>query len=198
MPFLTRLIHTLPRWKGLLVESLWILSWASSWLVPETLLSSTCSAESPSPHQVFQRDRSDSGMMHFEGIFDDEFNGRPALECSWVMEAQSSEWKVLEITPYGRRFSGSARMPAGGWYLLRFRHPQNPEHIVEIHLVGIGEILLVAGKSNSANHGEVSLVPSSDRVVAKADQHWQLAHDPQPGCSGRGSSFMLPLGDASA
>ena len=156
MPFLTRLIHALPRWKGLLVESLRILSWASSWLVPETLLSSTCSVESPSSHQVFQRDRSDSGMMHVEGIFDDEFDGRSALECSWVMEAQSSEWKVMEITPNGRRFSGSARMPDGGWYLLRFRHPQNPEHIVEIHPVGIREILLVAGKSNSANHGEVS------------------------------------------
>ena len=64
------------------LKSLWILSRAYSWLVPETLLSSTCSVESPSPHQVFQRDRSDSGMMYVEGIFDDEFDGRPALEWS--------------------------------------------------------------------------------------------------------------------
>ena len=115
MPFLIRFIHSLTSWKGLLVESLWILSWACSWLVPETLLSSTFSVESPSPHQVFQRDRSDSGMMHVEGIFDDGLDGRPALEWSWVMEAQSSEWKDLEITPNGRRFSVSVRLPAGGW-----------------------------------------------------------------------------------
>ncbi|MAN30621.1 MAG: hypothetical protein CMI65_05595 [Pedosphaera sp.] len=198
MPFLIRFIHSLTSWKGLLVESLWILSWACSWLVPETLLSSTFSVESPSPHQVFQRDRSDSGMMHVEGIFDDGLDGRPALEWSWVMEAQSSEWKDLEITPNGRRFSVSVRLPAGGWYLLRFRHSQNPEYIVEIHPVGIGEIFVVAGQSNSANHGEVSLAPLSDRVVAKADQHWQLARDPQPGASGRGGSFMPPLGDALA
>ncbi len=85
MPFLIRFIHSLTSWKGLLVESLWILSWACSWLVPETLLSSTFSVESPSPHQVFQRDRSDSGMMYVEGIFDDGLDGLPALECSLVM-----------------------------------------------------------------------------------------------------------------
>ena len=38
----------------------------------------------------------------------------------------------------------------------------------------------------------------SDRVVAKADQHWQLARDPQPGARGQGGSFMPPLGDALA
>ena len=91
MPRLSCSLISIKIWKGLLVGFFWILSWAFSWLAPATLLSSTFSVESPGPLQVFQRDRSDSGMMHVEGIFDNGFAGRPALEWSWVMEALSSD-----------------------------------------------------------------------------------------------------------
>ena len=115
---------------------------------------------------------------------------------SWKLNLPNGKsWKSLPMED--DFLAARACQPEVG-YLLRFRHPQNPEHIVEIHPVGIGEIFVVAGQSNSANHGEVSLAPLSDRVVAKADQHWQLARDPQPGASGRGGSFMPPLGDVLA
>ena len=64
--------------------------------------------------------------------------------------------------------------------------------------VGIGEVFVVAGQSNSANHGEQQQSPKSDRVVTFDGTHWQIALDPQPGASGKGGSFLPPFGDALA
>lgn len=62
--------------------------------------------------------------------------------------------------------------------------------------VGIGEIFIVAGQSNSANHGKEKQTTQTGLVSSFDGQRWQLANDPQPGASGNGGSFMPPLGDA--
>ena len=64
--------------------------------------------------------------------------------------------------------------------------------------VGIGEVFVVAGQSNSANHGEEKQQPQTGRVAAFDGKSWRLANDPQPGASGGGGSFLPPLGDALA
>jgi hypothetical protein len=61
--------------------------------------------------------------------------------------------------------------------------------------VGVGEVFVVAGQSNSANHGEERQRTATGRVAAFDGQRWQIANDPQPGASGGGGSFMPPLGD---
>jgi hypothetical protein len=62
--------------------------------------------------------------------------------------------------------------------------------------VGVGEIFLVAGQSNSANHGEGRQQPKSLLVVAFGNGTWQPAGDPEPGATGKGGSFMPAFGDA--
>lgn len=64
--------------------------------------------------------------------------------------------------------------------------------------VGVGEVLIVAGQSNSANHGEEKQTTMTGKVAAFDGTRWQLANDPQPGTSGDQGSFMPPLGDALA
>ena len=65
-----------------------------------------------------------------------------------------------------------------------------------VERVGVGEVFVVAGQSNSANHGESRLAPASDLVSSLApDGTWRPAADPQPGASGDGGSFQPPLGD---
>jgi hypothetical protein len=66
----------------------------------------------------------------------------------------------------------------------------------EVSHVGVGELFVVAGQSNSANHGEEKQSPKSGLVATFDGQRWRLAEDPQPGASGGGGSFMPPLGDA--
>src|SRR5207245_2095803 len=64
--------------------------------------------------------------------------------------------------------------------------------------VGVGEIFIVAGQSNSANHGERRQHPNSALVVAFSNGRWQPADDPQPGASGSGGSFLPAFGDKMA
>ncbi|MFO0929634.1 MAG: sialate O-acetylesterase [Gemmataceae bacterium] len=64
--------------------------------------------------------------------------------------------------------------------------------------IGVGEVFVVAGQSNAANHGAERQVPKTGRVAAFDGSRWQLAADPQPGASGTGGSFLPPFGDAIA
>jgi hypothetical protein len=67
---------------------------------------------------------------------------------------------------------------------------------VTVEHVGVGEIFVVAGQSNSANHGEGRQRPKSDLVVSFSKGKWQPANDPQPGATANGGSFMPAFGDA--
>jgi len=65
--------------------------------------------------------------------------------------------------------------------------------------VGIGEVFVVAGQSNSANHGEGKQKIRTGLVADLDGQRWRPANDPQPGASGGGGgSFIPPFGDALA
>ena len=101
------------------------------------------------------------------------------------------------------KFSGTLKMAAGGWYTLkvRFRKSADDPTILgetAVEHVGVGEVFVVAGQSNSANHGEEKQHTTTGLVAAFDGSRWQLANDPQPGASGRSGSFMPPLGDAIA
>jgi len=64
-----------------------------------------------------------------------------------------------------------------------------------VERVGVGEVFVVAGQSNSANHGAEKQATKTKRVSTFDGVHWQLATDPQPGASGGGGSFLPPFGD---
>ena len=65
-------------------------------------------------------------------------------------------------------------------------------------LVGVGEVFVIAGQSNSANYGEEKLSTKTGLVAAFDGTRWQVANDPQPGTRGSGGSFVPPFGDAMA
>jgi hypothetical protein len=87
--------------------------------------------------------------------------------------------------------------PAGGWHRLELRVLSNGRVLAEsvVEHVGIGEVFVIAGQSNSANHGSEKQKPESGQVAAFDGQRWRPATDPQPGASGDGGSFMPPFGD---
>jgi hypothetical protein len=66
-----------------------------------------------------------------------------------------------------------------------------------IEHIGVGEVFVAAGQSNSTNNGEKKLAQSSGMVSTYSGEGWRLADDPQPGCydNSRGGSFYPPLGD---
>lgn len=111
-----------------------------------------------------------------------------------VAASPEEAWHPLERD--GGRFVGAIPAPAGGWYRLLVRRAGAPELAAAVERVGVGEVFVVAGQSNSANHGEARLTPKSDLVSTLApDGTWRSAADPQPGASGDAGSFQPPLGD---
>jgi hypothetical protein len=163
---------------------------------------------SPQNYQVFQRQSSNEGKIVIETIL--ESTARGALTNLDRLEARiitastneniSEPWQPLPFDNRVRHFRAELRAPAGGWYRFQVRLLAAGQNVAEadVEHVGVGEIFVIAGQSNSANHGEGKQRAKSDLVAAFGNGRWQPAADPEPGASGKGGSFMPTFGDAMA
>lgn len=163
---------------------------------------------SPLDYQVFQRQTTSSGNIIVETLL--ESKARSPLRNLDKLEARLAdtstngnppgEWQPLPFDNRVRHFRAELPAPAGGWYRLEVRLLSGGTDIADATAehVGIGEIFVVAGQSNSANHGEGKQRAKNPLVVAFGNGHWQPAADPEPGASGKGGSFMPAFGDAMA
>lgn len=163
-------------------------------LTSSPLFAGVLQLSQPRDYQVIQRNAANRGDVLIQGTADVDLK-------TVVFQVRISEkgiWQpwTPEITKDG--FSGHLEVPAGGWHRLEVRVMKKDQVLstAAVEHVGIGEVFVVAGQSNSANHGQEKQNTQTQRVVAFDGQRWQLANDPQPGASGRGGSFMPPLGDA--
>ena len=99
-------------------------------------------------------------------------------------------------------FEAEIALPAGGWYALQIRvlnHDRTPI-IARVDHVGVGEVFVVAGQSNSTNYGSEKQQPKSGLVSTFDGSTWRPADDPQAGVQDRsqGGSFLPAFGDAIA
>jgi hypothetical protein len=156
----------------------------------------------PTDYQVFQRQTVSTGAIVVEGTLEVAGHGAlsnvDAIEARLVNGATTNPWVALPYDNRVRGFRGNLASPAGGWYRLELRLVGGSGTVFAtvVEHVGVGEIFLVAGQSNSANHGDGKQKPKSPLVVAFGNGRWQPAGDPEPGASGRGGSFMPAFGDA--
>lgn len=153
---------------------------------------------SPLDYQVIQRFSRDRGLVRIAGTID---NGIPgSVEIRIDSAGYSDEWKRIPATIEGPSFHAAVVLPAGGWYKLNVRvlNGKKPIGQGSVEHIGIGDLFIVAGQSNSANYGEERQVTRTGKVAAYNGSGWQLAADPQPGADGGGGSFMPPFGDAMA
>ncbi len=155
---------------------------------------------SPLDWQVAQRETKMAGKIVLRGE-------RPAgAVIEWRVTGESlhgalpTGWQKITTGTDSGGFSSDLKLPAGGWYRLEVRALRGAEAVAEgaVAHVGVGEVFVVAGQSNSANHGEEKQRPRSGKVAAFNGKAWQPANDPQPGASGGGGSFLPPFGDALA
>ena len=118
---------------------------------------------SPLNYQVFQRQTKTAGTIIIAGQLD--VQGHAALtnldhlETRLLSETATNPWTALPFGNRVRRFRGELPAPAGGWYRLEIRltGPGLVAWSTTVEHVGIGELFLIAGQSNSANHGEESI-----------------------------------------
>ena len=160
-------------------------------LYPQTELKIT----TPLDYQVVQRNHRGKGNVTLSGQIT-----AALLEEKHSLEVRidGGAWKRTAVRWGNATFTAECELPAGGWYALdlRFVGPQGVVAAASVPHVGVGDVFVVAGQSNSANHGEERQRVQSGKVVTFDGSQWKLANDPQPGASGDMGSFMPPLGDA--
>lgn len=155
----------------------------------------------PLDYQVHQRVSRAEGTIIVAGSWDRDNGSSGVLEARLVGAGLSRNWqKLASINSGMTNFHAELKAPAGGWYRLETRVRQGNQIVAEMAIehVGIGEVFVIAGQSNSANFGEERQQPQSGLVAALGGGKWQLANDPQPGAGGGGGSFIPSFGDAMA
>ena len=155
---------------------------------------------SPQDYQVVQRNAKNVGTVRLRGKFGGAAVKADALEYRLGTVGKAGEWRKLDAATKDARFDASIEVTAGGWYRVDVRAMAagKPVASATVERVGVGEVFVVAGQSNSANHGAEKQTVKSNRVAAFDGTGWRPANDPQPGASGTGGSFLPPLGDAIA
>jgi serine/threonine protein kinase len=158
---------------------------------------------SPKDYQVFQRKSRKEGEIVVRGAIP---AGCDAVEARVTGQslagALPERWQAVALTPDRKSFEAKLTTQAGGWYRLELRSRSGTkvaDPIVVEH-VGVGEVFVVAGQSNSTNCGEEKLSPASGRVATFDGYSWRPADDPQPGVhdGSSGGSPWPAFGDAIA
>ena len=165
------------------------------------------SLSSPLDYQVVQRSSRAQGSLNVSGSILPESRSALPLDALEVrLSGMSSagnlpgEWQTLPFDARVAAFRGVIIVPAGGWYRLEVRALRDGEPMItnSVDHVGIGDIFVIAGQSNSANYGEKKETTQTGMVAAFDGTNWQLARDPEPGAGGTKGSFMPLFGDEMA
>ena len=154
----------------------------------------------PASYQVVQRIAKDVGLIPIRGKTDatvtriiakaQPLPGMPGKATAWEVVARRRQIKKGV-------FTGHLPATAGGWYMVQVRALRGGATIGQatIRKVGVGEVFVVCGQSNSANHGQPPQQPRSDRVAAFIGTGWRHGYDPQPLATGNGGSPWPAMGD---
>jgi lysophospholipase L1-like esterase len=148
----------------------------------------------PGARSVFQRGARNTALVPVAGLA----NGASRVEARYVAakDGAAGSWHTVGKVAAGK-FAGSLNVPAGGWYRIEVRAKSWGFTVARasVEKVGVGEVFIVAGQSNSANHGGTRMTASSDLVSAWNGSGWVHAQDPMPIATGDGGSPWPVLGD---
>jgi hypothetical protein len=160
---------------------------------------------SPLDYQVFQRSSLLKGKIMIRGEVQNAAN-RTGTQIAARLSGNSlngplpGNWVRLKLHRDTGKFDAALTAVPGGFYQLDIRllRGQNTAAQITVPHVGLGEVFVVAGQSNSTNYGEVKQSTQTEMVVAFSGDTWQLANDPEPGVqdASKNGSFMPAFGDA--
>ena len=155
---------------------------------------------SPVDWQVSQRQTAEQGQIRLTGRKIADVGIEWRLTGKPLHGNLNDAWTALPQLESAPDFSAEITIPAGGWYRLQVRAIHEGKTVAETNVehVGVGEVFIVAGQSNSANYGSEKQQPKSGLVTSFDGKTWRVADDPQPGAGGTGGSFIPAFGDAMA
>jgi hypothetical protein len=156
---------------------------------------------SPRNLQVFQRRGMYDGYVVVSGRV------KPACEKvearvtgTSLKGALGGEWQSVPMSPKVQSFSAMLATVPGGWYKVEVRATKGGAVLASasVERVGVGEVFVGAGQSNSTNCGQFPTQQTSGMVSSFSGHDWRIADDPQPGAHDQttGGSFWPGFGDA--
>tara|TARA_B100001996_G_scaffold379303_1_gene364849 strand:- start:750 stop:3560 length:2811 start_codon:yes stop_codon:yes gene_type:complete len=156
---------------------------------------------SPQNHQIIQRQGDGKGQLPISGHIDYDYDFVAArlieIDVNGTNISLPSEWHTVHSSfKSGGSFFKNIDIDTG-WYRMELEI-SNQGVITEtiiVEPIGVGEVFIVAGQSNSANHGNVTLTPTDSRVSTWGNDGWRFATDPLPIATGSGGSPWPALGD---
>jgi hypothetical protein len=161
--------------------------------------------EAPLDYQVFQRHSRIEGIVAVVGTIKLNTSDIPlpdVLDTRMTRKDPTGDlpgtWQPVSFDPKTGSFRGKITVSAGGWYRFELRASRKGIELsrASVEHVGVGEVFVIAGQSNSANYGEERQTTQSGFVAAFDGSSWRPANDPQPGAGGTRGSFIPPFGDA--
>jgi hypothetical protein len=173
------------------------------------LLTSTVFAEtkllldSPLERQVIQRNSEEWAELKIAGAVPAEAAlVEASAELATGLRGKAVDWSVVAGTAQIKdgRFSGGLRLETGGWYALKVRFRKSADDqtvlgVASVAQVGVGDVYVTAGQSNSVNFGKPRLKSSESLSVYFDGKQFTQAADPIPDAVGDGGTPWPLLGD---
>ena len=157
--------------------------------------------DAPLDYQVVQRKTRLEGTIPVRGRVREDFDKLEARLVGATPEGgEAGRWQALPTAAGTRTFDAALPAPAGGWYRLEVRARKGDREVASgaVEHVGVGEVFVGAGQSNSTNCGQERIKPKSGLVSTFSGTNWRSADDPQAGVhdGSQGGSYWPAFGDA--
>ncbi len=141
----------------------------------------TITITSPKSYQVIQRDGSNKADIQISGTY----TGTPtAIEASW----NGGSYTTIVASPSGNSFSGTLANQIAGQGELRVRFVNDTSVLASRAYVGVGDIFVIAGQSNSSGRGTNNQVYIHTTLKAGLfgnDDQWKELSDPTDNAVGQ-------------
>lgn len=169
--------------------------------VPEILVEKNITVLSPLNWQVFQRTSRYAGQILLSGRILPQYDSLMVRITGKSLKGKlDGDWKTVPTIQQTKTFLTKIPVVPGGWYTVELKAVKDGKTVAEtkIEKVGVGEVFVGAGQSNSTNCGQEKTNETSGMVSSFSGEFWQLANDPQPGPHDKtmGGSFWPAFGDA--
>jgi hypothetical protein len=155
---------------------------------------------SPLEYQVFQRRTRLHGTILVRGNVEAAARVEARVEGASLEGPLPGRWRRMAVDPAKKLFSGELPAMAGGFYRVEIRATDaaGKQTLVTVPNVGMGEVFVISGQSNSTNYGEVQQKTETGMVTSFSGTEWVLANDPQAGVqdNSKKGSFIPSFGDA--
>jgi hypothetical protein len=167
---------------------------------------------SPLDYQVIQRRSLRDGIIPITGSCEPPCERVEVRLTGKTMDGSpyTMNWLAADLDPATGSFRMDLAAPVGGWYALHVRTVKGSRNVISVRIphVGVGEVFVGAGQSNSTSCGGVGSTSRLDgrtktltrRVSTFDGSRWRIADDPQPGAhdSHDRGSFWPAFGDSMA